>query len=199
MAWKVEKWLSEVFPGPDRIYEEYRHLPRRELAIVAAAVLDVALGELLSLRLLKDSPTECEEFLGLNADGRAPCASFGARIQLALLIGIITPADASMLRFVKNIRNKLAHRVRADYTSPEVLPLVIGLHDAFIARSNALIDAAHLEGPRHDPRLLRPLLDNTPEAGAGLLLAVLTIYQAYFHRISGFIARIPFMPSPSSP
>ena len=42
MTWKIEKWLSEVFPGEDRLYEEYRGLSGRELAIVAAAVLDLA-------------------------------------------------------------------------------------------------------------------------------------------------------------
>ena len=51
MAWKIERWLSEVFPGEDEIYAEYRSLPPRELAIVSAAVLDVALAELLSLRM----------------------------------------------------------------------------------------------------------------------------------------------------
>jgi len=51
MTWKIERWLAEVFPGESEIYSEYRSLPPRELAIVSAAVLDVALAELLSLRL----------------------------------------------------------------------------------------------------------------------------------------------------
>jgi hypothetical protein len=124
MAWKKERWLSEVFPGPDNIYSEYRLLPRRELAVVATSVLDIALAELLAMRL-QDCPKECEEFLGLNEDGRAPCGSIGPKIQLALLLGIITEVDASVLRTIKNIRNKLAHRVRVDFNSPEVLPLII--------------------------------------------------------------------------
>lgn len=189
MAWKVERWLEDVFPGEDRIYEEYRHLPRRELAIVASAVLDVALGELLSHRLI-DMPKEYEEFLGLNANGRAPCASFGARIQLALLLGIITEHDAALLRTVKNIRNKLAHRVKADYNTSDVLPLVVVLHERFLGHSNHLIECGLLAGPPHDLALLRPHLETVPEAGAGLLLAVLTTYQAYFHRLSKLITRI---------
>lgn len=189
MAWKVERWLDDVFPGKDRIYDEYRHLPRRELGVVAAAVLDVALAELLSRRLI-DKPKECEEFLGLNEDGRAPCGSFGSRIQLALLLGIITDTDASLLRTVKNIRNKLAHRVKADYNTPDVLPLVVSLHDKFLSQSNRLIERGVLPGPQHDLTLIRPFLDTTPEAGAGLLLAVLTVYQAYFHRLTDIIKRI---------
>jgi hypothetical protein len=54
MAWKIERWFSQLFPGENNIYAEYRGLPPRELAIVAAAVLDVALTELLALRLADD-------------------------------------------------------------------------------------------------------------------------------------------------
>lgn len=42
MAWKAERWLAEVFPGKEHIYEECRHLPARELAIVRAINGDVA-------------------------------------------------------------------------------------------------------------------------------------------------------------
>ena len=75
MAWKIERRLADTFPGEQNIYSEYRSLPPRELAIVSAAVLDVALAELLSLRLNGQS-NEIEEFLGLNADGRAPGRPF---------------------------------------------------------------------------------------------------------------------------
>lgn len=189
MSWKTEKWLAEVFPGKEKIYEEYRNLPRRELAIVAAAVLDCALAELLSKRLL-DIPREYEEFLGVNEDGRAPCGSFGARIQLSLLLGIITEADAVIIRTIKNLRNKLAHRVKADYTSKEVLPLVYKLHDQFLAQSNTLIDKGLLPGPKIDNQKIRPHLEKSPEVGAAMVLAVLTIYQPYLHRISRNIKRI---------
>lgn len=189
MAWKSERWLEEVFPGKENIYAEYRLLPRRELAIVAASVLDCAIGELLAKRLL-DIPGEYEEFLGLNEDGRAPCGSFGSRIQLALLLGIITAADAGILRTMKNIRNKLAHRVKSDYTAKEVLPLVYGLHDKLLTQSNVLIERGLLPGPKHDMGLIRQFLDNVPEAGAALVLTTLTIYQAYFHRVSERIKRI---------
>lgn len=74
MAWKIEKWLSDVFPGPSHIYEEYRNLTRRELAIVAAGVLDLGLAQLLSIRLAGDD-REREEFLGLSGDGRAPAGT----------------------------------------------------------------------------------------------------------------------------
>ena len=67
MAWKTEKWLDELFPGEDQIYAEYRNLPTRELIIVATAVLDAALAELLARRF-RDIPKESEDFLGANGD-----------------------------------------------------------------------------------------------------------------------------------
>ncbi len=145
MAWKIERWLSEVFPGEDRIYSEYRSLTRRELAIVAAGVLDVALAELLSKRFI-DVPNEYEEFLGLNEDGRAPCASLGARIQLSLLLGLIVPIDADILRTIKNIRNKFAHRINVDFTSDNVKPLVLKLHERFKERTLFLIEGGLIKG-----------------------------------------------------
>ena len=79
---KTERWIDEVFPGEQDIYAEYRTLASRELVIVSAAVLDVAIAELISLRL-KQNRKEVEQFLGLDGDGRSPAGSFGARIQLA--------------------------------------------------------------------------------------------------------------------
>lgn len=189
MVWKVERWLDEVFPGPEKIYSAYRDLTRRELAIVAAGVLDTALAELLSLRL-QEHPREYELFLGLNEDGRAPCGSFGARIQLALLLGIITDFDASVLRTVKNIRNKFAHRINIDFTDEQVKPLVISLHDKMREQSNRLIELGHLQGTPEKVDELRPYFDITPEAGAGLLLSVFSVYQAYFHRLHDLVERV---------
>lgn len=189
MAWKIERWLSDVFSGQRRIYEEYRDLPRRELAIVAACVLDIALAELISKRVV-NNPRECEGFLGLDEDGRAPAGAFGARIQLALLLGIITDDDAAILRTVKNIRNKMAHRVHADFTSKEVKPLVMSLCDKWREVVKQLVNKGN--APRAIEKLgeLRPYLGIMPEAGAGLLLALLCVYQAYFHRLSDLITRV---------
>lgn len=192
MTWKVERWMAEVFPGPDRIYAEYRLLPRRELAVVAAAVLDSALLELLAKRL-GGSDSEVDAFLGANGDGRAPCGSFGARIQLSLLLHVITENDAIVLRSIKNVRNRFAHEVKSDFNSPSVLPLVQKLYDQFVSQSNRLIAAGALKGHPHELEVIRPHLAKVPEAGAGLLLAVFCVYQAYFHRLHGLVQEVaPF-------
>ena len=182
MAWKIEQWMRDVFPGADRIYEDYRGLPRRELAITAGAVLDLALVEILSMTLTGPEQ-EIHSFLGINGDGRAPCGSFGARIQLALLLSIISERDAAILRVIKNIRNQLAHQVNADFDSLSVLSLLNKLHDNFQELAESLKVPGSLSSASRSAYLVKPFLATEAEAGAGLLLVIFCIYQAYLHRI----------------
>jgi hypothetical protein len=189
MSWKIERWLADVFPGEERVYEEYHSLPPRELAIVAAAVLDGALAELLSLRLCTPEK-EIQEFLGLNGDGRAPAGSFGARIQLALLLGLLTLDDAAALRTLKEIRNLFAHRVKVDFLSPSVLKATTKLHALWLKHAETLIGAGTVKGTTKHIEELGQELPRNSKAGEGLLLAVLAVYQAYFHRMHSKVHRI---------
>jgi hypothetical protein len=189
MAWKIERWLSEVFPGEENIYSEYRALPQRELAIVSAAVLDVALAELLYLRL-RECGKESEDFLGLNGDGRAPSGSFGARIQLGLLVGLLTPDDAATLRAIKELRNLFAHRVKVTFLSPSALKVTKKLHGLWLKRSEALVQAGALPGSTRHLAAIAKHLPKLEEAGEGVLLAVFVNYQAYFHRLSSRVVRL---------
>jgi hypothetical protein len=188
MAWKTERWLEDVFPGKECIYDAYRHLSGRELAIVAAAVLDAALADILARRF-RDMPPEIESFLGANGDGRAPAASFGARIQLALLLGIILAPDAAVLRQVKAIRNLFAHRVQIDICAPESTAAFRALLDRWLGVLNGFQpDDIALNAERVRP--IREKLGVVPDAAEGLLLAILTVYQAYFHRLSENVRRV---------
>ena len=189
MAWKIERWLSEVFPGEAEIYSEYRSLSSRELAIVSAAVLDVALAELLSLRLANQEK-EVEEFLGVNGDGRAPAGSFGARIQLGLLVDLLTLEDVAILRAIKELRNLFAHRVRVNFLSPSVLKTTTKLHALWLKRSEGLVAAGVMSGTTKQLSEIAKYLPTVPEAGEGLLLSVFTVYQAYFHRMHGRVKRL---------
>lgn len=94
-SWKIEKWFDEVFPGEDNLLSEYYKLPSRELIIVCSAVIDVALAELISLRLKKDN-AEIVKFIGANGEGNAPIGSLGAKIQMAYLLNIITKEDVKI-------------------------------------------------------------------------------------------------------
>ena len=189
MAWKVERWLADVFPGEADIYAAYKDLPPRELAIVAVAVLDSALAEILALRL-KSIDKEVESFLGLNGDGRAPVASFGARIQLAFLLGILTPRDAEILRTMKGIRNEFAHRANVQFLSPFILQNTTKLLSLWTDLSEHLSNSGSIRGSPERLEALRQMLPQEAEAGQGLLLAILSVYQAYFHRIHSRVKRV---------
>ena len=189
MAWKVERWLADVFPGEADLYAAYKDLPPRELAIVAVAVLDSALAEILALRL-KSIDKEVESFLGLNGDGRAPVASFGARIQLAFLLGILTPRDAEILRTMKGIRNEFAHRINVEFLSPFILPKTTKLLSLWTEISEHISKSGSIRGSPERLEALRQMLPQEAEAGQGLLLAILSVYQAYFHRIHSRVKRV---------
>lgn len=189
MAWKIERWLADTFPGEQGIYSEYGNLPPRELAIVSAAVLDVALAELLSLRLNGQS-NEIEEFLGLNADGRAPAGSFGARIQLGTLVGLLTQSDAAILRRIKDLRNIFAHRVRIDFLSPQVVKITTNLSILWIEKCKSLLEAGTITGSMDKLTEIGRYIPSVAEAGQGLLLAIFVVYQAYFYRMHSKVQRI---------
>lgn len=189
MAWKIERWLTDIFPGENNIYSEYRSLSPRELATVSVAVLDAALAELLVLRL-RDESKEAESFLGLNGDGRAPVSSFGARIQLGLLLGLLTPNDAAILRTIKDIRNQFAHRVKINFLSPSIVKANIKLHSLWVARNDALIENGIISGTTSQLTELGRHIPHVAEAGEGLLLSVFTIYHAYLHRMHSRVERI---------
>ena len=120
MGWKIEKWFKDVLPEDRKIFSTYDKLNSRELSILAASVLDLALAELISMRLI-EIPNEQETFLGLDGDGRAPCGTFGSRIQLAQLLGIIDSEDVKVLRTIKKLRNLFAHKANADMIKGEAL------------------------------------------------------------------------------
>ena len=195
MTWKIEKWLSEVFPGENKLFFEYQNLSEREFVIVAAGVLDLALAELISKRLI-DNSKEYESFLGLDESGNAPAGSMGARIQLALLLGIIRIEDARILRIIKNIRNKFAHRVNVSFLDPSVQPLASKLLVEWSERSKFILQSYPNEARVASKKGLRELkeqLDKDSQAGEGLLLAVFSVYQAYFYRLNDRVERIQYV------
>lgn len=186
--WRVERWATEVFPGVTKTFSHYQDLPRRELAIVVSGVLDLALAELIACRLL-DYPKEAAEFLGANEDGRAPAGSLGSRIQLALLLGLISPDTAAILRTLKNIRNKFAHRVNVDFTHRTVQPLMVSLQDKMHEQSEVLPPPwRKLTSQQREEQ--RAAITSNPEAAAAYILVVFMIYQTYFYRLSFMITRI---------
>lgn len=192
MAWRTERWLADLFPGADQVYDHYRHLTARELIIVAGSVLDAALAELIHRRF-SDFAADSEEFLGVSGNAYAPAATFGSRIQLALLIGILTTNDAQVLRAIKNLRNTFAHRVNATFLTDPAKGQVLALLDRWKYQYQSMFDAGALRADANTLDEVRKYLDTHNEAAEGLILAVFSTYQAYFHMLSQRMTRIqPF-------
>lgn len=189
MARKLEHWRPDELPSKGAIYAKYGDLPSRELAITSAAVLDVALAQLLTMRLVEHE-REAGEFWGLNGDGRAPAGSFGSRIQLALLVGLITPKDAAILRGVKGLRNLFAHRVHIGLLSPEAVMVTTSLHTLWVKTHTAVVETDACSEVSAELNRLRPHLALHEYASAGLLLSIFSAYHAHFHQLHARIARI---------
>jgi len=95
-----------------------------------------------------------------------------------------------MLRVIKEIRNLFAHRVCIDFLSPPVLKATTKLHVLWLENAEKLIETGALCGSTKPLRDLGQELPIISEAGEGLLLSVLTLYQAYFHRIHSRVQRV---------
>ena len=186
MAWKIEQWMRQVYPGKRRIFTTYGRLNPREIVLVTASVIDAALAELLSRRLNNHSK-EIESFLGLNADGRAPAGSFGARIQLAFLLGLISDADVKIFRHIKSIRNEFSHKVHVDIDSPHILQEVIKLGELLIAlcpkTKNGLKSAKALS-------LLTRQIKRKPRKAKDLFETILVSYQMSFEKAYWRVERV---------
>jgi len=189
MARKVERWSPNNLPAVGAIYAEYGSLPLRELSIVTSAVLDTALAELLTLRLI-DISKESEDFLGLDGDGRAPVASFGSRIQLALLLGLIAEKDAAILRALKELRNLFAHRSQIAFDSPETRKVTAKLHVLW-TKCQGIVDESSVS--ESSPVVWKHLARDLPShesATAGLILWVFAAYHLKFQRLYPNVQRV---------
>ena len=102
-----------------------------EVAVLGGAYLDSILADLVSLAL-RDDPKEIEDFVGLSADGRAPAGSFGARIQLAYLLGLIDKPRMQRLRKIKAVRNLFSHHVSVSFADKRVASEVKAIFELFV-------------------------------------------------------------------
>lgn len=187
MDWNIEKWFDEVFPGEDNLLSEYYKLPSRELIIVCSAVIDVALAELISLRLKKDN-TEIVKFIGANEEESAPIGSLGVKIQKAYTLNIITKEDVNILRLLKDIRNIFAHRVNVDFKSEKVIKCFQNLADAW----KEMVGSVKFKGENKSEQFDELISFKSKDEAdyICLLLVIFSVYQAYFYRIRKTIPRI---------
>lgn len=168
--WKIERW-QDVTSATDDIRSQYQNLQSRELIVVAAAILDIGLVELIRKRL-SGTPAEAEAFLGVRKESYAPGATFAARIQLARLLGIFQESVCDSLIDIKEIRNKMAHRIRVALTAHDVYPTIQRIHQRQVA----------FLGPALSPG--EHTLEQTEESARNIILSELGLMHLVVHRVS---------------
>ena len=87
--------------------EEIKILSQRGWAIIAASHLDEQLAALLRAFFVDDQRTVDQMLEDTGA-----ISAFGARIELAFLLGLISARERNMLNLIRKIRNDFAHNSR---------------------------------------------------------------------------------------
>lgn len=96
-----------------RMVREFAGESARGAALVAAAMLDLNLEDLLRACLI-DDPAEVEYLLGTSIQ------SYGSRIRLSYALGLISEDESNDLHIVKTVRNYFAHNLHVTFEAAEV-------------------------------------------------------------------------------
>jgi DNA-binding MltR family transcriptional regulator len=101
-------WLATDSKEFEAIEELEQGASERNLGVVAGAIVDSKLSHVLRRALGDDSPYSKKVRAELfNPDG--PLGSFGSRISMAFLLGLLTEKGHTDLQTFKKIRNLFAH------------------------------------------------------------------------------------------
>jgi hypothetical protein len=119
-AEKRQGWLFSVgLKHAEHIHSaiyELRDQSDRAAAIVAATILDLVLTSALE-EFLQPHPKEAKEFLAITG----PVGDFKAKIDLALLVGLVDKAAHRDLVTVRDIRNYFAHKLNVSSFKSEAV------------------------------------------------------------------------------
>jgi DNA-binding MltR family transcriptional regulator len=90
-------------------YKELQEETPRAAVTISGAFLDALLKDLLASFMIEDDKA-VSELLGTEGDS-APLSDFGARINAAFCLGLITRVEYNDLKYIKKIRNRFAHEM----------------------------------------------------------------------------------------
>lgn len=177
-------WSEDVLPKAKELSEQYGNLTPRELTIVAGGVLDIALADMIALRL-KHQLKLAERFVGLTGEANAPAGNFASRIDLAVLLGIILLEDGEVFHCIRSLRNHFAHTVFASVTSEQGASLVWKLHQAWEKRREIDAKVVGITRLRVPEAVLRDAVMKGELSLSHILLPILIMYHIdlqNFHR-----------------
>ena len=100
----IEDFGADVL---DEMEREFHDEPDRVIAVVGAAYLDAMLERMFRSALI-DSEEDTNKLLRMDG----PLGSNGARVQIALCLGLITSDQCSDLKRIAKIRNLFAHNFK---------------------------------------------------------------------------------------
>jgi len=103
----LEKLKKVDWEGLRKSFEEIKILSQRGWAIIAASQLDEQLTALLRAFFVDDQRS-ADQLL----EDTGAISAFGARIELAFLLGLISARERRMLNLIRKIRNDFAHNSR---------------------------------------------------------------------------------------
>jgi len=117
-------------------FEELKILSERGWAIIAASHLDEQLAALLRAFFVDDQRTADQVLEDTGA-----ISAFGARIELAFLLGLISARERRMLNLIRKIRNDFAHNSRiASFSQSPIKDRCLELDATKILESEELGD-----------------------------------------------------------
>jgi DNA-binding MltR family transcriptional regulator len=123
-------------------FEEIKILSQRGWAIIAASHLDEQLAALLRAFFVDDQRTADQVLEDTGA-----ISTFGARIELAFLLGLISARERRMLNLIRKIRNDFAHNSRiASFSQSPIKDRCLELDATKILESEELGDPRKPEG-----------------------------------------------------
>lgn len=108
--------ITEIENTWSKLFKELGETNDRVTAIVGQAFLDEHLEQLITSFLI-DSETHIRKLLD---DGGRPLGSFGARIEAAYCLGLISKDEYHDLDKIRDIRNDFAHKLDLSFTDQSV-------------------------------------------------------------------------------
>lgn len=104
------------------ILEELKSQTDRGTAIIAAAVLDDVLNQLLTARLIKLGADRHESLFRRT---NAPLSSFSSKIEMCFALGVLSNEARLALHLIRDVRNEFAHRIeQIKFDHPAVATMI---------------------------------------------------------------------------
>ena len=102
-------WVVSGHPALGAAIEQLEKDSDRAVGVVAAAIVEQRLSELILLHLHKTDQKILERIFRVGG----PVGSFSAKIDMAFLMGLVSLAFHAEMVIVKNIRNAFAHKLES--------------------------------------------------------------------------------------